>query len=64
MSITVNGELQEDAGDLVALLARMGLHDAVVATALNGTFIPSAQRATTTLRAGDHVEILAPMQGG
>jgi sulfur carrier protein len=64
MSITVNGELQEDAGDLIALLARMGLHDAVVATALNGTFIPSARRATTTLRAGDHVEILAPMQGG
>lgn len=64
MSIMVNGEPQEDACNLAALLARMGLHDAVVATALNGTFIPLARRAATTLRAGDHVEILAPMQGG
>jgi sulfur carrier protein len=64
MSIMVNGEAQEDASDLAALLARMRLHDAVVATALNGTFVPAARRAATLLQAGDHVEVLAPMQGG
>jgi sulfur carrier protein len=64
MSITVNGETQEDAGDLAALLARMGLREAVVATALNGTFVPAARRAATVLHAGDRVEVLAPMQGG
>ncbi|WP_369928934.1 sulfur carrier protein ThiS [Xanthomonas sp. NCPPB 2632] len=64
MSIMVNGETQDDAADLLALLARMGLREAVVATALNGTFVPVAQRGSTLLRAGDHVEVLAPMQGG
>jgi sulfur carrier protein len=64
MSILVNGKIHEQAGDLEELLRRMGLADAVVATALNGEFVPIARRAEARLEAGDHVDILAPMQGG
>lgn len=64
MNLYVNDEPQALAPDLAALLDRLGLSDAVVATALNGRFVPSAERASTPLRAGDRVEVLAPMQGG
>lgn len=64
MNILVNGESQPAAEHLQALLARMGLADAVVATAVNGHFVAAAQRVTTPLAAGDRVEVLAPMQGG
>lgn len=64
MTITVNGQVQPLAADLAALLQRMALADAVVATALNGQFVPADRRAGTPLASGDRVEILAPMQGG
>ena len=35
-----------------------------VAVALNGAVVPRAQWATTTLNAGDVVEIVRAMQGG
>ena len=35
-----------------------------VATALNGNFLPAATRAATTLKDGDALEVVAPMQGG
>ena len=37
---------------------------AKVATALNGNFLPAASRAATALKAGDALEVVAPMQGG
>ncbi|KZC39747.1 MULTISPECIES: sulfur carrier protein ThiS [Rhodanobacter] len=64
MNILVNGEPQPPAEHLQALLARMGLAEAAVATAVNGRFVAAAQRAGTQLAAGDRVEVLAPMQGG
>lgn len=64
MNILVNGEPQAVAEHLEALLARMGVADAAVATAVNGRFVAAAQRASTPLAAGDRVEVLAPMQGG
>lgn len=64
MTIFVNGEAQSLAADLQVLLQRMGLADAVVATALNGCFVAKSARAQTVLRPGDHIEVLAPMQGG
>jgi sulfur carrier protein len=64
MSIVVNGQTQEDATNLSELLHRMGLNGAVVATAVNGQFVSVSNRPDTPLRAGDQVEILAPMQGG
>jgi len=42
----------------------LGYGGAVVATAVNGEFVPTAARQTARLAEGDRVEVLAPMQGG
>ena len=63
--LLVNGvEHQSEAASLAAVLVELKLDDAMVATALNGEFVPVGQRAVTQLAAGDKIEILAPMQGG
>ncbi|WP_322893255.1 MULTISPECIES: sulfur carrier protein ThiS [unclassified Yoonia] len=65
MRIEVNGEAREITGTTVAAaLDDLGWHDARVATALNGQFVPKAARDATPLSAGDRLEVLAPMQGG
>jgi len=65
MKIILNGNPHEtDAATLDAVLAELDFADAVVATAVNGTFVSAAERAETRLADGDQVEILAPMQGG
>ncbi len=65
MKILVNGSWRETAAaDLAAALKDLGYADAVVATAVNGEFVPTASRAGTLLAEGDRLEILAPMQGG
>ncbi len=65
MRIIVNGASRETAApDLASALAELGLADAVVATALNGEFVPSGARGETRLTEGDRLEVLAPMQGG
>jgi sulfur carrier protein len=65
MRITLNGNAIEiDAQTLDQALEQLGYADSVVATALNGTFVPKAQRRETRLDEGDRIEIVAPMQGG
>lgn len=66
MRIIVNGAAREVStqSDLAAALAELGFGEAVVATAVNGEFVPVAARTTTRLCPGDHLEVLAPMQGG
>lgn len=65
MKLTVNGEeVQIEAATLAAALAALDFEDAVVATALNGAFVPKRAREATPLRDGDRVEIVAPRQGG
>ena len=65
VSIELNGEpVATDAETLADLLDEKGYNGAVVATALNGTFLPKGLRAATPLSDGDAVEIVAPMQGG
>lgn len=65
MRIEVNGEAREVAATTVAgALAELGWAEARVATALNGEFLPVGARADTPLKAGDRLEVLAPMQGG
>jgi sulfur carrier protein len=65
MKIEVNGEVRDMTGPTLAdALAELGLGKARVATALNGDFVPKAVRAGTTLKNGDRLEVLAPMQGG
>ena len=63
--VRLNGEARETAARTLAdLIAEAGYGDAKVATAINGDFVPARARATTILKAGDHVEIVAPRQGG
>jgi sulfur carrier protein len=65
MNITVNGEPCEIAASTLAeALIKLDFAEAVVATALNGEFVPKRKRAETPLKAGDAIEIVAPRQGG
>ena len=65
MRISVNGKAREvDAVTLAALLAELDYGAAVVATAINQSFVRAVDRAGTTLREGDAVEIVSPRQGG
>jgi sulfur carrier protein len=65
MRILVNGAWHDtQAQDLAAALAELGYQAAVVATAVNGEFVPAAVRAARPLNDGDRLEVLAPMQGG
>lgn len=65
MKIEVNGEQRDVAATTVSeALAELGLGDARVATALNGTFVPATARDATALSSDDQLEILTAMQGG
>ena len=65
LNLTVNGEPRElAAATLAEALAALDYEDAVVATALNGEFVPKRRRAETRLAEGDRIEIVAPRQGG
>jgi sulfur carrier protein len=65
MKLIVNGTEHElAASDLAAALQALDYGDAIVATAVNGTFVPAASRAAKPLAEGDRIEIVAPRQGG
>jgi sulfur carrier protein len=65
MKLVVNGELQEvPAATLAEAVPSLDLGEAKVATALNGEFVPARARASTPVKDGDRIEILAPRQGG
>ena len=65
MKLIVNdSEHDLDAATLAAALQALDYRGAVVATALNGHFVPARQREATPLTAGDRIEIVAPRQGG
>ncbi|HEX3845656.1 MAG TPA: sulfur carrier protein ThiS [Steroidobacteraceae bacterium] len=65
MRILVNGASREiRAVDLTGALEELGYGGAVVATAVNGEFVPAAGRRIARLADGDRLEVLAPMQGG
>jgi sulfur carrier protein len=65
MKILVNGALRDTAAvDVAAALSELGYGEAVVATALNGEFVPAGARPGARLTEGDRLEVVAPMQGG
>lgn len=65
MNITVNANTHEiTAETLDAALIELGFTNPAIATALNGQFVPAANRNSTVLTTGDRLEVLAPMQGG
>jgi sulfur carrier protein len=65
MQIVLNGEPADLAARTLAqALEELELAGAIVATALNGDFVPVRSRAATVIKEGDRIEIVAPMQGG
>jgi sulfur carrier protein len=65
MTIILNGEPQDvRAVSLEEVLAEIGLSEAIVATALNGTFVAARARKDTKVNDGDRLEVVAPRQGG
>ena len=65
MRLVVNGVEQDVVAEtLAAALEALDYGETLVATALNGDFVPARKRAETALREGDRVEIVAPRQGG
>ena len=65
MKLVVNGEPQEvPAATLAEALQSLDFAEAKVATALNGEFVPARARASTPVKDGDRIEIVAPRQGG
>jgi sulfur carrier protein len=65
MNVVVNGEPAEVAArTLDEVLGELDYAGAVVATAVNGDFVPVRARPAVTLNEGDRIEIVAPRQGG
>ena len=65
MNIICNGVRREiESKNVAAALVELGYDDAVVATAVNGEFVPTTVRPQTPLNDDDRLEVLAPMAGG
>ncbi|MGI4748069.1 MAG: sulfur carrier protein ThiS [Janthinobacterium lividum] len=65
MRILVNGERQEVASTtLETVLVELGYRAALVATAVDGDFVPASARGTCRLDENSAIEVLAPMKGG
>ncbi|MEO0498208.1 MAG: sulfur carrier protein ThiS [Pseudomonadota bacterium] len=65
MRVLLNGDEQQvEAANLAEALEALNYRDVIVATALNGEFVPHDRRAETPIQDGDAIEVLAPMQGG
>ena len=65
LSVVVNGEPRGvAAANLAEALVALDYADAIVATALNGEFVPARKREAAALNEGDRIEIVAPRQGG
>lgn len=65
LTITLNGApAQVTCARLDQLIDELGYPAATVATALNEEFVPRDARAGTTLKSGDRLEVVAPLQGG
>jgi sulfur carrier protein len=63
--LIVNGEPHEvAAANLAEALQALDYAGAIVATALNGEFVPARKREAAVLNEGDRIEIVAPRQGG
>ena len=65
MRLVVNGEPRDiPAATLAEAVQSLDFGEAKVATALNGEFVPARARASTLVKDGDRIEIVAPRQGG
>ena len=64
--ITVNGESRsvEESTTLADLVTELGQQPTALATAVNGEFVPRAERCKVQLRDGDAVFTFQPITGG
>jgi len=65
MKLFVNNKPHELDGTTIAdVLKILGYEGRYFAVALNMLHVPSSQYQTTSIKSGDALEILMPMQGG
>lgn len=65
MNIIVNAQPRDIlSATLADALNELGFNSPALATALNGHFVARGERCNTSLKSGDQLEILSPMQGG
>jgi sulfur carrier protein len=66
MEITLNGQARalDENTTLAALITLLGQTPAALATAVNGSFVPRAQREACHLQPGDAVTTFQPITGG
>ncbi len=65
MRLFLNGEpVDGTAATLAEFVAGQDFDPAIVATAVNGEFVPRTERDGVVLRDGDSVEVFSPRQGG
>lgn len=66
MQLQVNGDMLEFAAPLTAaaLLQHLGLENQRIALELNAEIVPRSRFLSTTLQAGDRVEIVRAIGGG
>lgn len=66
ISVSVNNEIKqcEASRGLSELLQDWGFDGEKIAVAINGDFVPRSQYANRQLKAGDQLDVLAPVQGG
>ena len=66
IKVSVNGEIKEISENLniSVLIKELGYTTKGFAVAINTTFVAIANYDSTTIVAGDTIDILAPVQGG
>ena len=66
MQIQLNGELMDvaDGATVLTLLEVLGMTQGRLAVEINADIIPRSQHGSTTLHAGDRVEIVQAIGGG
>jgi len=66
IEIIVNGEKKSISGEISIkeMLQELSYTKEGFAIALNETFVAISSYETTTIKSGDRVEILSPVQGG
>jgi len=65
MTIVCNGSKREvENRTLSDVLCELGYGQSMLATAVNGRFVPARHRDSILLGAGDAIEVVTPRQGG
>ncbi|MBD3792846.1 MAG: sulfur carrier protein ThiS [Campylobacterales bacterium] len=66
ITVSINGERKEikEGLNIKELIKALGYTTSGFAIAINTTFVPIAKYLETIIKAGDEIDILAPVQGG